>query len=70
MFQPINEIGNQYGKLTVIERSIDKSTRHVSWLCECECGNSIITTGRRLRRGCDIDCGNHRETDLPGEGVS
>ena len=54
----IAEIGNVYGKLTVVERakSTGKNT-HAKWLCQCECGGEVITDGSTLRKGEIKDCG-------------
>ena len=53
----INEIGNKYGKLTVIEFAGIESHGQATWLCECECGNTTITRGNRLRKGATRSCG-------------
>ena len=53
----INEIGNKYGKLTVIERAGSDSDHKALWRCKCDCGNEIITTGKRLRNGTVRSCG-------------
>lgn len=55
----VNEIGNIYGYLTVIERAkdVDPKDGRAQWICECQCGNKIITTGRLLRRGHKMSCG-------------
>ena len=53
-----NEIGSKYGKLTVISRS-DKAIKsgNIWWVCKCECGNTIIARGDRLRSGQTSSCG-------------
>lgn len=53
----INEIGNKYGKLTVIEDAGKDSTGHKIWKCRCECGNVITVRGSRLRNKEKQDCG-------------
>lgn len=52
----INEIGNNYGRLTVIERVESKNSR-AQWLCKCECGNQIVVCGKLLRNGHVRSCG-------------
>jgi hypothetical protein len=53
-----NEIGNKYGKLTVIARSNKKSkSRLAFWDCLCECGNITTVSGSNLRRGNTFSCG-------------
>lgn len=51
-----NELGNQYGKLTVLSRLESKNGAAV-WLCHCECGNEVATYGYELRRGHTQSCG-------------
>ena len=55
----IDETGNKYGTLTVIEYTKDKNGRG-AWLCQCECANTKIVRGSDLRAGkithCSITC--------------
>lgn len=45
----IDETGNRYGRLTVIERS--SSVRGAAaWLCQCDCGNTTVVIGTLLRK--------------------
>ena len=57
----IDETGNVYGHLTVLKRADNIITpngrSHVAWLCKCDCGNEIITTGKNLRNGMVRSCG-------------
>ena len=56
-----NEIGNIYGKLTVIEEGPTLKDRKY-WKCQCECGNIIITQGSNLRNNKTTSCGcNQKE---------
>ena len=52
----IDLTGQRFGKLTVIARAESKNKR-ACWLCECDCGNTIITTGKLLRNGKTQSCG-------------
>jgi len=52
----INEIGNRYGKLTVIERSIKKRSS-AYWVCKCDCGNETLVSGGNLRHKITESCG-------------
>lgn len=49
--------GMVFGKLTVIERQGSDNHNHPMWLCECECGNRIVTTGTHLKTGHTVSCG-------------
>lgn len=53
----INEIGNKYGKLTVIEESGRDTDGRVLWKCKCDCGNEKIVLGKSLRAGLVKSCG-------------
>ena len=53
----IDEVGNRYGRLVVLEdcgRAIDG---RVLWRCLCDCGNEKITLGKSLRAGLVKSCG-------------
>lgn len=54
-----NEIGNLYGKLTVLERAVKPEGRPKGayWLCQCECGNQKVVRGADLRAGSVNSCG-------------
>ena len=65
----INEVGNRYGELTVLEyisKYITPKGRHADsiWLCKCSCGNYTETMGTNLRKGFTRSCrtcGNKRQ---------
>ena len=52
----INEIGNKYGRLTVVEDAGTINGRAV-WKCLCDCGNEIVVKGKYLRNGDTKSCG-------------
>lgn len=52
----INEIGNVYGRLTVISQA-EYEQKGFYWNCECTCGNNCVVLGSNLRRGCTKSCG-------------
>ena len=52
-----NEIGNRYGKLTVLSRAEDKRHGEAAWLCQCDCGNTCIVAGTHIRNGSVQSCG-------------
>lgn len=49
--------GMRFGRLVVIERSIDGKRRHPKWLCQCDCGNKRIVFREALRDGRTQSCG-------------
>ena len=62
-----NEIGNKYGKLTVIARAESKK-KGVYWLCQCTCGGKKVIQGIRLRNGNTKTCGCAKYRGLfPGD---
>lgn len=54
-----NEVGNIYGKLTVISKANrpDNRPKGAYWLCHCECGKDKIIRGADLRTGSVNSCG-------------
>lgn len=53
------DIGQKFGKLTVIE-AVDINKPHCPrkmYRCKCDCGNEIIVSGRDLIRGHNKSCG-------------
>ena len=53
----IDEVGNNYGRLTVIERSGSDRRGTATWLCECSCGNKTVVKGTNLRNVYTRSCG-------------
>ena len=68
----IDETGNRYGSLTVIEPAKDKNNKS-AWKCLCDCGNYKIVRGPDLRKGKITSCGcrrfaaSKRSHDLTGQ---
>ena len=52
-----NEIGNEYGYLTVIARAENDKGGRARWLCQCKCGNQVEVLGKSLRNGNTKSCG-------------
>jgi hypothetical protein len=53
----IEMTGQKIGKLTVIKKANKENITEIYWLCQCECGNTKITRGSRLRKGEPKSCG-------------
>ncbi len=59
----IDETGNKYGVLTVIERAPQKKGQVTHWLCRCGvCGTQISVQGFNLRRRNYSEC-HHRNVE-------
>lgn len=67
----INEIGNIYGYLTVIERDSNDINGRARWKCQCKCGKITTVLGKHLRSGNTKSCGclkqENRRVDLRGQ---
>lgn len=61
-----NEIGNRYGKLTVIKYHHTNKTGNAFWLCSCDCGLSTVVCGSYLRNGHTTSCGCSAPASLSG----
>lgn len=53
----IDETGNRYGQLTVLERGENSGTGEAQWICACDCGMTSIVRGYNLRQGRTNSCG-------------
>lgn len=57
----INEIGNTYGYLTVIQRAEKNDDGRAYWICQCRCGNQVTVLGKHLRNGNTKSCGCYQK---------
>ncbi len=56
MAKIIDLTGKQFGKLTVLERTVSSQYGRALWLCRCECGRKKIVRSDYLIRGRTIHC--------------
>ena len=61
-------IGHRCGRLTVISRAENKNKR-AYWNCLCECGNSTVVSGKRLRNEHTQSCGCIRKETSAKQGL-
>lgn len=47
--------GEKFGRLTV--KGYSHSKNKAFWVCKCECGNTVVVSGDKLRRGVTKSCG-------------
>ncbi len=64
--------GMQFGDLTVLSDSGERSRNYIVWNCRCRCGREILCTSRDLIQGKRQDCGSHSKVspgmrDLTGQ---
>ena len=75
MSKKIDLTGKQFGKLTVLKESEERTKAgSVCWVCQCECGNIITVSGANLRTNNTKSCGcqkkesaQARVVDLTGQ---
>lgn len=53
----IDETGNRYGRLVVLEYAGKNKHRQTHWLCRCSCGTEKVINGQSLRHGFTTSCG-------------
>lgn len=66
-YKLVNIIGQTFGRLTVVERAPNNKHGHTMWMCECLCGNEVVTAGQGLKSGNAISCGCSRIKDVAGQ---
>lgn len=58
----IDLTGRRFGRLTVLARAENNSSRQLRWHTKCDCGQIHLSNGNALRRGTTVSCGcYHRE---------
>ena len=58
MGRKIDLTGQTFGKLTVLEEAQERNkSGSVCWICQCECGNTVVVSGDNLRRNHTKSCG-------------
>lgn len=53
--------GQRFGRLVVLSFVGTTSDRKAKWLCQCDCGNRSVHTGKRLRTSHTQSCGCLRQ---------
>ena len=56
--------GQRFGRLVVIEKAEDKiysGQKFISWLCQCDCGNTTIAQTGNLKNGRVSSCGFYKK---------
>ena len=63
----IDMIGEKHNRLTVISRADNGGTR-ASWYCLCDCGNTTVVIGKKIRTGHTKSCGCFRKDNTAAQG--
>lgn len=64
--QAIDLTGRSFGQLSVVKKVSVKRSRNARWECLCTCGNRVIVTSLRLRKGHTASCGCRRADSCKG----
>ena len=57
MSRIVDLTGQRFGRLVVIEKTDQRSGRHIIWKCKCDCGKETFINSGNLRRGNTTSCG-------------
>lgn len=49
--------GKRFGKLLVIQQANEKIRNQLCWICKCDCGNTIVAIGNKLKSNRKTSCG-------------
>lgn len=53
----IDRTNQRYGSLIVIKRAPNNKENKAMWLCECDCGNTVVVPASQLANGQKYSCG-------------
>lgn len=58
----INDLtGKKFGKLLVLQRAQSNTkSGNAKWICQCDCGNTTVAIGSKLKNGHTKSCGCNR----------
>ena len=62
-YSNIIQIGERFGRLTVIDKAISRDNNQF-WVCKCDCGKILEVSTNNLRRGYTQSCGCSRGEKL------
>lgn len=49
--------GQRFGRLVVLQRAGSDKNQKATFLCKCDCGNTVVVAGKYLRNGATKSCG-------------
>lgn len=53
--------GKKFGKLTVLESTDKRQDSCIVWKCQCDCGNIVEVSSKRLINGINMSCGCYQK---------
>lgn len=53
--------GERFGSLVTLKRVENNKNNDVQWLCQCDCGKTLIVTTQSLRNGRTKSCGCYKQ---------
>lgn len=54
-------VGLRFGRLTVVKREgMDNTRKNTTWLCLCDCGNTVVASTCHLKTGHTKSCGCYK----------
>ncbi|CAB4241123.1 hypothetical protein UFOVP228_29 [uncultured Caudovirales phage] len=65
VYPTVDELGNVYGRLTVIGRVRRVGRKAAEWVCKCTCGATAYHSGTNLRSGAVVSCGCYMKEIRP-----
>ena len=70
MAKMIDMTDQTFNGCKVIKREGSDKDRKATWLCQCFCGKSFITTGKSIRLGFTKSCGCHKKNIIMNAGMN
>ena len=60
----MNLVGQRFGRLVVLEETLETKREGSSWLCRCDCDTICVVHTKELRRGDTQSCGCWKKEKL------
>jgi len=57
MMRVCDKSGQRYGRLVVLSRADNTPDGKVRWLCQCDCGATVVKRSAYLKHGVNSSCG-------------
>lgn len=55
--RPVDITGQRFGRLVALRPTSQRRSGKVMWLCQCDCGNTTLSTSNNLKSGGTRSCG-------------